>query len=1086
MEILSYIRIFILLVSTVIFIVVLRKLVGTNVRGIAGISIGFSLQSEAILNALSDIGEGFVIVEGTRIVHANQAFQQMSGYTENELNTIDSFYNLLAPDGRAILTDCRQTKNPNKFVPGRYGTAMVHKNGKQIHLEVAATSLVMDGKRQTIILVRDISGRRQAEENYHNIFENASEGIYQSTPSGKLISANMALAKIYGYNSTAELISSVNDISADLFVNPDDRIKFTQWFETHDELQDFQYEAYRKNGRKIWVSESSRAVYDQHRNVQYYEGFVKDITERKQTEIRASIFASLAHQLNTAITPKDAGTIFMNMADKIFQYDACTFDLFSSEESLIQSVLNVDRINGERVRIPPSYLNKPPSQRMLKVIETGGELILRDDATAFPPEAIPFGDVAKPSASIMTVPMRNGLKVIGILSIQSYALKSYTYKDLEILQSLADHCGGALERIKAENALIASQSKYRQVIETASHIIYSLDNNGNFTYANGAALETSEYSLEELKHLHYFDLILPEHNNKVRRTYLRQYIEKQTSSYVEFPFQTKSGKVRWFGQNATLIIEMDNVVGFHVIARDITDRKQAEDALRQSEERYRSLIDSAQDIILTISPQAFISSLNPAFDTLTNWKRGEWLGKSFTDLIHPNDLPKAIDLFHTILEGRSKGTAEYRLRTASGEYLITELTMTPQLQNGVIVGVLAIARDITVRKSMDEHIQQSQKMDSIGTLAGGIAHDFNNILAIIMGYISMLEQSNNSERFAMSIGAITKAVRRGADLVRQILTLARKTEVTLEPVLVNDSVNELCNMLNDTFPKTIEIQLDLDPKNPVISICPTQLLQLLLNLCVNARDAMLNKGKLKIKTRFIPHTQLRGVHPNVSGQDYVMIRVADTGFGMDEETKRRIFEPFFTTKERGKGTGLGLAVVYGVVQNAGGFITVDSEPGNGTSFNLYFPYFTLSGHNDQSHKAQTSVLPRGNETILVIEDEEPLLDLLTTLLTSQGFKVLQAKNGIEAVAVYTTSKDDIACIISDIGLPKLSGPDAITKIKNINPTVKTIVASGYLEPRIKSELVAKGIQEFIQKPYELQEVLGKIRKIIDNSIYQNN
>ncbi len=385
---------------------------------------------------------------------------------------------------------------------------------------------------------------------------------------------------------------------------------------------------------------------------------------------------------------------------------------------------------------------------------------------------------------------------------------------------------------------------------------------------------------------------------------------------------TKDGRTitcRWI--NTPLKTEEGEVAGVLSMAEDITEGKRVEEELQHSEHRYRSLVESARDAIITITPKGTFTSLNHAFETLTGWNREEWIGKTFSDLFHPDDARAVLQLFRQALEGMTPPVQEYRLRTKSGGYLLEEMTIAPQIENGRIVGVLGIARDVTARKTLENQLVQAQKMESLGTLAGGIAHDFNNILGIILGQASILERHDEDrEMTAASIDSITKAVQRGASLVRQILTFARKSEVVLGPVNVNAMIRELATMLEETFPKTVEINLKLDMSIPVITMDHAQLHQALLNLCVNARDAIndlapqtSSHGLLTIRTEVVPCSHLKG-HADATASRYICITVSDSGKGMEEATKEKIFEPFFTTKEPGKGTGWGLAVVYGVIR----------------------------------------------------------------------------------------------------------------------------------------------------------------------------
>jgi CheY-like chemotaxis protein len=370
-------------------------------------------------------------------------------------------------------------------------------------------------------------------------------------------------------------------------------------------------------------------------------------------------------------------------------------------------------------------------------------------------------------------------------------------------------------------------------------------------------------------------------------------------------------------------------------------------------------------------------------------------------------------------------------------------------------------------------------MLSIGTLAGGIAHDFNNILAIILGYTSILHSmKDNPEKFSYGVSAIKQAVDRGAGLVRQILTFARKTEIAFEPMNISDLVRELVSMLQQTFPKIITFNIEIDTELPLINADHTQIHQILLNLCVNARDAMPKGGVITIKAHKATGDKLLERSPESNKHRYICISVSDTGLGMDETTRDRIFDPFFTTKEKGKGTGLGLSVVYGVVQAHHGYVDVESAVGSGTIFRLYLPVSNEIIAAVESVQGEENV-HGGTETILIVEDEDLLLDMVQLLLETHGYTVLTAKDGLEAVNVYSQHAHEIALVISDMGLPVLSGESEFKKIKEINPSVKMILASGYFEPDIKAILESAGVLGFLQKPYVIEEVLAKIRKALD-------
>jgi signal transduction histidine kinase/ActR/RegA family two-component response regulator len=425
--------------------------------------------------------------------------------------------------------------------------------------------------------------------------------------------------------------------------------------------------------------------------------------------------------------------------------------------------------------------------------------------------------------------------------------------------------------------------------------------------------------------------------------------------------------------------------------------------------------------------------------------------------------------------------AELFLRRKDGRTVVAlENARVVRNESGSLLYYEGTVTDITELKDLEEQLRQSQKMEAIGRLAGGIAHDFNNILMIILGYASLLTQGNLDATAISPIGeGIVKGVQRGAGLVRQILTFARKSEVVSQPVKMNHAIRELINLLKQTFPKTIEICEDLDPALPEITVDQNQVHQALLNICVNSRDAMPEGGTITISTRMVSGKELQEKITTAHQDEYLEIQVSDTGVGMTEAIRSHAFEPFFTTKDRGKGTGLGLSVAYGVVKSHQGFIDIYSEIGSGTKVSLYFPMETSRLYDPGNEDLDT--LPGGAETILLVEDEEVLLDLIKNLLERKGYTVLPAKDGMDAVAVFRSHKEDIDLVITDLGLPKLGGWQAFLKMREEKPDVPSIIASGHIESDLRSEMLKAGAKDFVQKPYYFNEILRKVRDVLNSS-----
>ncbi len=515
---------------------------------------------------------------------------------------------------------------------------------------------------------------------------------------------------------------------------------------------------------------------------------------------------------------------------------------------------------------------------------------------------------------------------------------------------------------------------------------------------------------------------------------------------------------------------------------EINERKRAEEKIQQQHAYFQQLFDNSPAGIALSDKDDYVISVNAAFTRMFQYSFDDVKAHSILNLIVPPDrMEEARSITSEALNGKVMIKESVRKRK-DGTLIDVSLTVYPVVTSQRIVGVYRIFVDVSGRKKLEDQIRQVQKMESLGTLAGGIAHDFNNILGIILGHSALMERlKEDPQKLTESIETIVKATQRGAGLVKQLLTFARKQEALFESVSINDMIREINKLLQETFPKIVTISLSLQKDLSTIVADESQIHQVLLNLCVNARDAMPKGGTLSISTRTIEGEAISSLFPKATTRQYVQIEVADTGIGMDESTRQRIFEPFFTTKAPGKGTGLGLAVVFGIIENHNGFIDVLSAPGEGTSFTVYLPIPEHAPEVSQRARKGVEEIPGGTETILVIEDEEVLRNLAKVILVLKGYTVLIAEDGMQGVEMYQSHQEEIAVVLSDIGLPTLSGQDVFRRIREINPEAKVIMASGFIDPETKSEMYKAGLRHFIQKPYLHDEVLQKIREVIDTN-----
>jgi len=524
---------------------------------------------------------------------------------------------------------------------------------------------------------------------------------------------------------------------------------------------------------------------------------------------------------------------------------------------------------------------------------------------------------------------------------------------------------------------------------------------------------------------------------------------------------------------------------------DISERTRAELALRSSESRYRRIYETAREgIWLMEAETGQLLDVNPFLELLLGYSRHEMLGKRPWDLGLYDDPEAARSRFEANLAGGFGFEQEVMLRTKSGQPVFVEaITSTYDLGGRRVTQ--ANLRDVTERARLQEQIRQMQKLDSIGRLAGGVAHDFNNLLNIISAHVDVLGREKlDAAKRAESAGSIHKAVERGSAVVRQLLTFARKTEIAFEPTDVNAVVREVASMLRETFPKQVRVSTKLAEEVPRVHADPNQLHQAVLNLAMNARDAMTQGGVLTLGTDVVSAETLRAKFPEAPDGSYAELCVADTGVGMDVDTRQRIFEPFFTTKGA-KGQGLGLAVVYGIVNSHRGYVDVESEVGKGTTFRIYIQVpegianlaDVASPARRKSSRRSTAPAKDASgkhATILFVEDEETLLSPIREFLEEEGFEVLTAVDGAQAVKVHAENADRIEVVLLDLGLPRLGGWEAFLRMRERQPGLRCIVASGDIATDQRGAMEAAGVRASVRKPYGMSEILRVVRNVLDS------
>lgn len=808
--------------------------------------------------------------------------------------------------------------------------------------------------------IREAANRLKAEEElqesetrFRTVVESLGEGLLITDLSDVVLYANTRITELCGY-SRDELVGQP---AFELIVPQSGWADLKEKNQRRAKGISERYELLlkRKDGTKFWAETYASPYRSPSDEIIGTIGAMIDITERKESEERTAAFLSLGHKLSGTYTPQDAARIIVETAQELFGWDACTLDLYLPDQDLIVPLVSIDTIEGERTNVPHPFAGSPPSPMMRRLVDGAAELILRGESSSDSPQLTPFGNAQRLSASLMFVPIRHRTKVIGSLSIQSYAVGAYSQEDLNALKALADHCGGTLERLRAVEDLRKSEERFSKAFRSSPVPIgiTSLQND-RFLDANESLVHLLEYAREE--------------------------IIGRTSSELKI----------W--------------------------------------------VDPDQ------------------------WARH----------------------YHALKEYHSIREAPCQFRTRRGS--VRDVLASAELfELGGESCVLHIIQDITDRLNLEAQLRHAQKMEAVGQLSAGVAHDFNNILTIIQGHTALLSTKSEFDAEAReSMEQITVASERGSNLTGQLLAFSRKRMMQPRMLDLSEVVNNAGRMLRGLLGERIDLQFKYSGHLPSIYADIGMLDQVIVNLALNARDAMANGGKLTIGLASVEiKASYLQTNPEACAGQFVRMTVTDTGCGMDAPTLRRIFEPFFTTKDVGKGSGLGLATVYGIIKQHQGWVEVESRVGLGTTFNLYLPVGRSSSTESPS-STPAKKIQGGTETILLVEDERPLRALIKKVLETYGYKVLEAANGREALEKWAQHENHADLLLTDIVMPDVpSGIDLAKKLRIDRPRLRVIYTSGYsIDHQASSVILREGIN-FLSKPFNPPKLAQMVRNILD-------
>jgi len=908
----------------------------------------------AYLQALTENNPlGIVVLDVQhRVLMCNPAFETLFGYQQSEILGAD-LDSLLAPHG-SMKDAAALTRRSNAGHVVREKAKRLRSDGSLVDLQILGVPISADGKLiGRFGIYEDITERRraeqaqrEAEERFRSLFENATEGIFQTTTDGRYLSVNPALARMCGFASPAEMIATVEDLGREMYADPNVRDVFKLLIEKYGSVKDFEYEVRRRDGAKIWISENAHVVRNPDGEILSYEGTIEDITARKRAELERQVSFEIIHAVNVTDNLDDLLGLIHLALKKVLYAENCFIALYESGTGKFHFPFFVDQFD-----------QAPPPQRVGKsctahVYRTGQAMLIPQRTFDLLAEEGKVELVGTPSPAWLGVPLRTPAATIGVLVVQHYEDENaYTERDQEFLGSVGGQIALAIERKRSEERVRESEARLRVLVEQLPAVLWTVDRNLRFTSALGAGFTRLKIKADALL-----------------GTSLLDYFE--TSDQTFLPIAAHRRAVA--GEPMT----------FHV----------------------------------------------------------EWKSGSYACHVEP-------------------------LRDSDGQ----------------VSGAICMSLDITDRKQLEEQLRQAQKMEAVGRLAGGIAHDFNNLLMVIQGYSDLLvERLPGADPLRRNAEQIQMASQRASSLTRQLLAFSRKQMLAPKILNVQSVVAEMEKILRRLIGEDIQLETSSVPDLGLVRADRSQIEQVILNLAVNARDAMPQGGRLTIETANVELDSSYSHPPAVlSPGRYVMLAVTDNGCGMDAETQAHVFEPFFTTKEKGKGTGLGLATVYGVVKQSGGYVWVYSEPGRGTSFKIYLPRIEETAvPAGRDGKSETQIPQCGSETILLVEDEKGVRELAREYLASSGYTVIEAEDGHTALELAAMHVGQIHLLLTDVVMPGISGRELAERVSQIRPGIKIIYMSGYTDQAVVHHGILQNDAVLLQKPFTLMTLAGKLREML--------
>ena len=1111
-----------------------------------------------------------IIGEDYKIAYANDMFCQILGYSRSEIIGQD-FTKFIDEEGKGLIVDSYKKRQAGKTPPSKYEFNVLRKDGTKRRVEISSTvSRDRTRRVRTIAQILDITDRmkaeqalRDSEKKYRALAETTTDTTFIIGLDGKFTYISPVVEKLTGYPWQDFIGRPFKEFVAPEYV--ESMVKRFKEGLAGKEIPLIEIEVRHKNGGTVSAEVNVSSIPDATGKTIGRIGVARDITERKHVEesLRKS-----EDKFRTIIERMEDGYFEVDLSGRFtfFNEAMCKIAGFSADE--MTGMSNLEYTSPEMAKKIFNAFNK--------VYRTGKPADVEDY------EIIKKGGSKR------------------VLEFNASLMKNKKGEPVGFRGIARD----VTKRKETEALLAESEKRYRNLVENMRDIFYVSDDKGIVTYISPVVEEIGGYRVEEIIGEPLTDFLHPEDVPRIA-----EHFQGVTSDIIKpymCRFLIKSGEFIWMRTLSRPISENDRFAGIQGILTDITDIKKAAEALKESEERYRSVFENTGTATVILEEDTTILMVNAGFEKLSGYSREEIEGKmKWTEFVVSEDLEGLKEYALEMIKHRGEAPKEYEFRfnnkqgsikhvflrvgmipgtnksvaslmditplkraeeslrqsekkyrgffetskdvvymsSTEGKFLdinnsglklfgidrealdkvdvardtyaepkdraaftkaiemagyatahevnlkrmdgtvfpATITAVTVRGADGNITGYQGIIKDETERKYLEAQFQQAQKMEAVGTLAGGIAHDFNNLLTAIQGNASlMLMQIDPGNPEYEKLKKIEQCVKSGADLTKQLLGFARGGAYNVKPINLNDIVQKTSDMFIRTK-KEIVIHAKYSDELRAAEVDPGQMEQVLMNLYVNAWQAMPAGGELYLETENVALDEDYVRPYEIDPGKYVKVSVTDTGVGMDEATRLRIFEPFFTTREMGRGTGLGLASAYGIIRHHRGIINVYSEKGHGTTFNIYLPA-SESGIRDQGAVVIEEGIRQGEGTILLVDDEEMIIDVATRLLQELGYKILTAGSGEEAIEIYRENMDAIDLVILDMIMPGLGGGETYDMLRDINSDVRVILSSGYSINGQAAKILERGCNSFIQKPFSMKALSMKVREVMDDSV----